>query len=262
MSAQPVTLVTGAARGIGAAVAELLAGRGHRLALFDRDPDQLRETAEKIAADLPDQAVHIARYPVDVTSAAEVDEAVARVEREQGPIGSLVNVAGVLHMANPLEIEDADWDHMFAVNATGVMHVSRAVGRRMAGRRAGAIVTVASNAAGTPRSAMAGYAASKAASASYTRSLGVELAPKGIRCNVVAPGSTETDMLHSMWHNPSDRQSTIDGSPEQYRLGIPLGKLAQPSDIARSVAFLLSEDAGHIALATLLVDGGATLGAA
>jgi 2,3-dihydro-2,3-dihydroxybenzoate dehydrogenase len=124
----------------------------------------------------------------------------------------------------------------------------------------GAIVTVASNAATTPRARMSAYAASKAASTMFTKCLGLEVAKHGIRCNVVAPGSTDTPMLHSMWGDEAGPQATIGGDPDTYRLGIPLRKLARPADIAEATVFLLSDQAAHITLHSLTVDGGASLG--
>jgi 2,3-dihydro-2,3-dihydroxybenzoate dehydrogenase len=129
----------------------------------------------------------------------------------------------------------------------------------MASRGAGCIVTVASNAAGVPRAEMAAYAASKAAAAHFTRCLGLELAPRGIRCNIVAPGSTDTTMLRSMWSEGQGAQSTIDGSPRHFKVGIPLQKLAQPEEVAEAVLFLASERASHITMQDLYVDGGAAL---
>ncbi|WP_372661458.1 2,3-dihydro-2,3-dihydroxybenzoate dehydrogenase [Amycolatopsis kentuckyensis] len=252
-----VTLVTGAASGIGAATATLLAERGHTLALFDRDEAALTDVAKPLL----DEGRSVYTYTVDVTSSAEVDAAVERVENGFGPISGLANVAGVLRMGRVADLSDEDWNETFAVNATGVFHVCRAVSRRMAARKAGSIVTVASNAAGVPRSHMAAYAASKAAATSLTHSLGLDLAPLGVRCNVVAPGSTDTPMLRSMWTDETGSKSTLDGDPGQFRLGIPLGRIGSPEDVARSVAFLLSDEARHVTLATLLVDGGAALGA-
>ena len=106
---------------------------------------------------------------------------------------------------------------------------------------------------------MAGYSASKAASSLFTRCLGLELAEYGIRCNVVSPGSTETPMLQSMWEDESGRQATLKGSLATYKLGIPLGKLAQTRDVAEAVCFLASDAAGHITMQDLYVDGGASL---
>jgi len=110
-----------------------------------------------------------------------------------------------------------------------------------------------------PRHGMAAYAASKAAATMFTRCLGLELAPLGIRCNIVAPGSTLTPMQTGMWADAEGGQRVIDGNPDTYKAGIPLRKLATPEDIAQSVMFLLSDQAGHIAMSDLYVDGGATL---
>ncbi|MFJ3693768.1 2,3-dihydro-2,3-dihydroxybenzoate dehydrogenase [Streptomyces sp. NPDC090052] len=251
-----IALVTGAAGGIGAAVVRALGRRGMRVAAVDRDAGRLDEVVGKMVAD----GHSVEAFPADVTSAAEVEELVDGVESALGPVDHLVNAAGVLRMSPVSQLADEDWAATFAVNTTGVMQVSRAVVKRMVPRSRGAIVTVASNAAGTPRTEMAAYAASKAAATMFTKCLALEVARHGIRCNVVAPGSTDTAMLRSMWHDESGPQATIDGRPDAYKLGIPLGKLARPADIADAVVFLLSEQAGHITMHDLTVDGGATLG--
>jgi 2,3-dihydro-2,3-dihydroxybenzoate dehydrogenase len=201
-------------------------------------------------------------YAVDVRRSALVEAVVAAVEAQLGPVDIGVNVAGVLRPARAVETTEQDWDDTFGVNATGVFHVSRAVARRMVPRRRGAIVTVASNAAGVPRVGMAAYAASKAAAVMFTKCLGLELAEHGIRCNIVAPGSTDTPMQRALWPDPADdtgAKTVIAGSPESYRVGIPLGRLAEPSDIADAVAFLASDRARFITMHDLYVDGGATL---
>ena len=133
--------------------------------------------------------------------------------------------------------------------------------RRLRERRAGAIAVVSSNAATTPRAGMAAYAASKAAATQFTRCLGLELAPHGIRVNIVSPGSTDTAMQRAMWALGSSREAVIAGDPARWRLGIPLAKIATPDEIARAVLFLLSDQASHITLHDLRVDGGATLDA-
>jgi 2,3-dihydro-2,3-dihydroxybenzoate dehydrogenase len=251
-----VALVTGAARGIGAAVARSLSGLGARVALVDADADGVRATT----ADLP-AAVG---YPADVTDAQAVDRLVATVERDLGEIDICVNVAGVLRTGAVTDTSDADWATLFAVNTGGVFHVSRAVSRRMLPRRRGSIVTVSSNAAGVPRAGMAAYAASKAAATMFTKSLGLELAPYGIRCNVVAPGSTDTDMQRSMWpaeqrDDGSGAAAVITGNPSVFKVGIPLGRIARADDVADAVTFLVCDRARHITMHDLYVDGGATL---
>jgi 2,3-dihydro-2,3-dihydroxybenzoate dehydrogenase len=252
-----IAVVTGAAGGIGVAVAEALAARGARLALLDRDADRLAV----LAKELNRAGHHATAFPVDITSSTDVDTVVARVEDQLGPIDRLVNGAGVLRTGPVRDFTDEDWQAVFAVNTTGVFHMSRAVVRRMITRRRGALVTIASNAAGTARMEMAAYAASKAAASAFTKCLGLESAAYGIRCNVVAPGSTNTPMLTSLWHDDSGEAALITGIPDTFKVGIPLGKLAQPGDVADAVLFLLSDQASHITMHHLTVDGGATLGA-
>jgi 2,3-dihydro-2,3-dihydroxybenzoate dehydrogenase len=252
-----VALVTGAAGGIGEAVARALGRRGAVVGAVDRDADRLRQVVDKLRAD----GLEALALPADVTRAADVEAVVHEAEQRLGPLEYLVNGAGVLRLGTVRNLTDEDWTTTFAVNATGVFLMSRAVVDRMLPRRHGAIVTVASNAAATPRVHMAAYAASKAAATMFTKSLGLEVARDGIRCNVVAPGSTSTPMLTSMWHDASGPEHTIEGRLDAFRVGIPLGKLARPSDVADAVAFLLSDEASHITLHELTVDGGAALGA-
>ncbi|MBK5993129.1 2,3-dihydro-2,3-dihydroxybenzoate dehydrogenase [Streptomyces microflavus] len=249
-------LVTGAAGGIGAEVVRQLAGQGVTVAAVDRDRELLHETTQKLAAD----GLGVLPFPADVSSAAEVEAVVEAVEGRLGPVDLLVNGAGVLRLGGVGELSEDDWNATFAVNTTGVFLMSRAVVRRMTARGGGAVVTVASNAAGTPRMDMAAYAASKAAATMFTKCLGLEAAAHGIRCNVVAPGSTDTPMLRSMWHDESGPRATLQGSLDSHRLGIPLAKVATVTDVADAVVFLLSDRASHITMHTLTVDGGATLG--
>jgi 2,3-dihydro-2,3-dihydroxybenzoate dehydrogenase len=254
-----IAVVTGAAGGIGTAVCAALAGHEALVAAIDTNAAGLAQLASQLSGD----GHKVAAYPADVTDRAAVDAAVDRIEADLGPVAVLANVAGVLRTGPILDMSDEDWAAVFAVNATGVFHVSRSVGRRMADRGAGSIITVASNAGGIPRMNMAAYGASKAASVMFTKCLGLELARRGVRCNVVSPGSTDTAMLRSMWDakDADAVAATLDGSLRAYRVGIPLGKLAEPSDIAAAVIFLACDEAGHITMHDLYVDGGATLGA-
>ncbi|MEV0218284.1 2,3-dihydro-2,3-dihydroxybenzoate dehydrogenase [Streptomyces sp. NPDC050704] len=251
-----VALVTGAAGGIGTAVARALAARGTVVAAVDKNPDRLTELVDKLATD----GLKTVVFPADVTDSGLMDEIVERIETELGTIDLLVNAAGVMHTGAATAMSDREWRAIFSVNLDGVFHCSRAVAARMKERGGGVIVTVASNAGRIPRIQMAAYGASKAAASLFTKSLGLELAEHGIRCNVVSPGSTDTDMLRSLWSAESDRKLTIDGSTAAYRTGIPLRRIAEPGDIADAVLFLASDRARHITMQDLCVDGGAILG--
>ncbi|MEU4241673.1 2,3-dihydro-2,3-dihydroxybenzoate dehydrogenase [Actinoplanes sp. NPDC026619] len=245
-----IALVTGAGQGIGRAVAVGFAAEGYRVAAVDRDA----KGVERLAAEHDD----ITAYVADVADSAAVEATVAAVERDLGPIEVLANVAGILRTGNIVDLSDQDWQDTFAVNAGGVFHASRSVAQRMTARHRGVIVTVSSNAAGIPRGGMAAYAASKAAATLFTKSLGLELAPYGIRCNVVAPGSTDTPMQRQLWAGDGPA-GVIAGDPHAFRTGIPLGRIAEPEDIADAVLFLASDRARHITMHDLYVDGGATL---
>lgn len=248
-----VTLVTGAGSGIGAAVAVALVAAGGKVAAVDYDErgllGLLREYPQSIAP-----------FRLDVSDGDALARVVSEIEQDFGPIHGLVNAAGVLPVGKLCsdEVDERKFRHAFAVNVEGVWKATRAVARPMIRRRRGAIVTVASNAGGTPRSGMGVYCASKAASSMLTRAFGLELAEHGIRCNVVSPGSTDTPMLRELLGSGASERA-IAGDPSSFRLGIPLGRIAGASDIADAVLFLLSERARHITLQDLRVDGGATL---
>ncbi|GAA0236682.1 2,3-dihydro-2,3-dihydroxybenzoate dehydrogenase [Castellaniella daejeonensis] len=253
--------VTGAASGIGAAVARQLLALGARVSAVDLDEaglQRLRTHAADAAGDAGPSA-RLWTAPLDVRDSAQVEDTVAQAEAALGPLHGLASVAGVLEMGEVTDLDDARWAHCFDVNATGVFHVCRAAARRLRERRAGSIVVVSSNAAATPRAGMAAYAASKAAATQFARCLGLELSAHGIRVNIVSPGSTDTAMQQAMWALGSSREGVIAGDPARWRLGIPLAKIAAPDEIAQAVLFLLSDQASHITLHDLRVDGGATL---
>jgi 2,3-dihydro-2,3-dihydroxybenzoate dehydrogenase len=242
-----IALVTGAAGDIGRAIAATLAAGGARVAASDL-------AGAALPADLAALALSC-----DVGDARAVEALVDAVEQRLGPIDHLAHAAGVLRVADTVDLAEDDWDHCMRVNARGTFLVTRAVARRMVGRRRGSIVVIGSNAASAPRAGMAAYAASKAAVHQQVRCLALELAPLGIRCNLVSPGSTDTAMQRAFASTDADRERILRGDPTRFRLGVPVGRIARPQDVAESVAFLLSDRARHIVLHDLRVDGGATL---
>jgi 2,3-dihydro-2,3-dihydroxybenzoate dehydrogenase len=243
-------LVTGAASGIGAAVTRALVDRGANVAAFDRHAGRLGELPRALGA-------RVTPHEVDVTDERAVSRAVEAVE-SQGPIFGLVCAAGVLVRGTLLsdELNSTAFRHALSVNLEGVWLTARAVARGMVARGQGSIVTVSSNAASTPRIGLGAYCASKAAATMLTRCLGLELAQHGVRCNVVSPGSTDTPMLQSLLG--AETESAVAGDPASFRLGIPLGRVALPEDVAEAVIFLLSGRSRHITLHDLRIDGGAT----
>ncbi len=255
--AQRLAVVAGAAHGIGAATARRLAGEGARLAVLDRDGEALRALADALTAGGSEVRAHC----LDLSDFAAVAAAVAAIEREQGPIEHLAHVAGILRLGDAADLDPRDWRACIDINAGALIATTSAVARAMRGRGRGSIVGVGSNAASAPRMGMAAYAASKAAASQYLRCLALELAPHGVRCNLVSPGSTDTAMQRAFAADADARQAVLDGESGRFRLGIPLRRIAAAEDIAEAICFLLSDRARHIALHDLRIDGGATLDA-
>lgn len=239
-----VAVVTGAAQGIGKAVAQILNQSGAIVAEID----------------IKFNSNNNQQYRVDISNAEELTRTIESIEADLGPISYLVNAAGIIKTGPLLKASLLDWIKVFNVNTFGAFNVCSAVAKKMLPRNKGAIVVIGSNASVMPRMDMGVYAASKASTEQMVKCLGLELAENNIRCNIVAPGSTDTEMQRQYWKNGVGAEDVINGSPEKYRLGIPLKRIAQPENIANVVLFLLSDASSQITLETVVVDGGATLG--
>ena len=257
-----VAVVTGAASGIGRATALRLGREGARVALLDRQAEGLAATA----AQLQQAGAESQQHSLDITDQEQVNQIVAQVAQSWGVLHILVNAAGI-SQAGPtsygpgLEVSEADWDRMMDVNLMGTVHCALAAAQHMRSRRQGRIVNVASIAGAVPRINMASYCVSKAAVRMFTKSLALELAAFNITVNAVAPGPTQTPMLGSAagGDDPQAHERMIAGIPELYRLGIPLGKLGQPEDVASAIQYLASDEAHHLTGVILNVDGMAQL---
>ncbi len=241
-----VALVTGASRGIGAAVAVRLARDGYAVAGCSARGGAAADVvmAKVTALGVP---AHFGRC--DVRDAAEVEDFVAAAERALGPVQVAVSNAGITR-DNPMVLASAaDWDDVVATNLTGTWNVCRAVGFRLMKRGGGVIVTMSSIAGVRGNAAQGNYAATKAGVIGLSKSLAKELARYGVRVNVVAPGYVSTDMTAAL--------------PEKLRaeaLGrVPLGRLGEPEDVADVVAFLAGDQSRYMTGQVLQVDGGFAL---
>lgn len=255
--AERIVLITGAAQGIGENTARALAQSDAIVIAVDQKEVELVNLINELRSEGKTAYAFVA----NVSSPGQMEKIVAQVEETIGPIDALVNVAGVFSTGPITECQDEEWRRLFSINTDAVFYTLRAVGKRMKTRRRGAIVTISSNAASVPRVGMAAYASSKAAATMLAKCLALELAEFGIRCNIVSPGSTETAMQRGFWEDGIGPEKIIYGDPENYRVGIPLKKIAQPAEITEAILFLLSDKASHITMNNLCIDGGASLGA-
>ena len=239
-------IVTGAAQGIGRAVALRMAAAGAHVAIWDVQADGAEETARLCR----EQGATARAWRVDVAAADEVEAAVAAFARECGAPDALVNNAGIYPRAHALDMELAEWERVLRVNLFGTFHCARAVARRMKEERGGAIVNMASGRALAGAARGAHYAASKGGIIALTKSLALDWAPHGIRVNCVIPGITDT---------AQPRAELTDN--ELYAVGarIPLGRIGEPRDIAAAVAFLLGDDSAYMTGQSIAVNGGAIM---
>ena len=251
LSARAV-LVTGAASGIGRALVTALARRGTPVVLCDVDGAGAEAAAKALLAG-GGRAWSVA---ADVTRAADVERMVERARKEAGPLGGLVNCAGIYPNTPFLEMSAEEWDAVLAVNLRAPFLVTQAVARRLiADGGGGSIVNVSSTASRLARPGIAHYGASKAGLNQLTAVTAVELAPHGIRVNAVLPGVVGTDRVQA--HAVSDAGRA---EHEAKLAKIPLGRLAEPDEVVSVVLFLLSPEAAYCTGGLFTVDGGFTLG--
>ena len=236
-------MVTGAASGMGLAIAGRLASAGNRVALLDLDGDAVTQAAAAIGADA-------IAAKVDVSDRGGVDEAIARARAELGPVEILVTSAGLDEFRAFTEITPDAWDRMLAVNLTGTFNCIQAALPDMLAAGWGRIVTISSSSAQSGAARMAHYVASKGGVFGLTKALAVEYAPKGITVNTIPPGFIDTPMA---------RRAEARGdlpSIDAVAARTPVRRAGTPDDIAAACAFLCSDDAGYITGQAINVNGG------
>ncbi len=237
-----VALVTGATRGIGAAIASALARDGATVI----GTATSQEGAEKIAASLAQAGNAGSGIRLDVTDTAATDAALADIDKRFGAIAILVNNAGITRDNLLLRMKDEEWDAIIATNLRPAFRLAKAVLRGMMKARSGRIIQIGSVVGTSGNPGQANYAAAKAALIGFTKSLAQEVGSRNITVNCVSPGFIDTDMTRGL----------PDAAREAMLARIPLGRLGSPQDVAEAVAFLAGPKAGYITGVTLHVNGG------
>lgn len=238
-----VALVTGGARGIGAATAAALAAAGASVAI---NYQKSREAAEALADSLCRAGVKLATVQGDVSDPAQVTAVVEMAEEALGPVSILVNNAGITRDSLLARMSDEDFDAVINTSLRGAFLMSRAVARDMMKARTGSIINVSSVIGRHGNPGQVNYAAAKAGLIGLTKSLARELGPRGVRVNAVAPGYVMTDMTSNL----------PDNMKEKILASTPLGRLATPEEVASVIVFLASPAAAYITGAVIPVDGG------
>jgi 3-oxoacyl-[acyl-carrier protein] reductase len=247
-----VALVTGSARGIGQAIADLFAANGARVVYSDVEAASAAQAAARSPA-----AVGVA---LDVTDAAAVETVLEDVARRLGRLDIVVNNAGVNTLAHRVTIDDfpqEEWDRILKVDLDGVFLVSRVAARIMRRQGSGRIINIASVAGLVPLRLQCAFVAAKAGVINLTRAMALELGPHGILVNAIAPGSTLTEGTRQLFYGPDGR---FKDAVQQLLAHIPLGRPAEPAEIAHAALFLAAPESGYINGHVLTVDGGWTAG--
>lgn len=236
-------IVTGASRGIGSAIAKTLAGEGANVAIIYAGNTA---AAEATVQAITDKGGHCMAIQCDVADDAAVTAMVKTVKEQFGSIDILVNNAGITRDNIIMRMKEDDWQAVMNTNLTGAFHCIKAVSKFMMKQRQGAIVNISSVVGLTGNAGQANYAAAKAGIIGLTKSVAKELASRNIRANAVAPGCIQTDMTNVLGED----------AIEAMKQTIPMGRVAQPEEVAQAVLFLVSDCASYITGQVLNVDGG------
>jgi acetoacetyl-CoA reductase len=243
MAEQPVAVVTGGARGIGASISRGLARSGvHVAAGYSSN----RAAADSLADELRAEGASISVHQGNVGDPSDCARVVDEVLALRGRVDYLVNNAGIMIDKTVVDMSIEEWHAVLRINLSGAFYMTKCVLDHMIGRRSGRIVNISSVIGQRGNIGQAHYAASKAGLFGFTKSLALEVARKGITVNCVAPGYVETDMVASV---DPDTMSLLVGR-------VPVGRIGRGSEVARAVEFLVAEDAGYITGSVISVNGG------
>jgi 3-oxoacyl-[acyl-carrier protein] reductase len=240
---RPVAVVTGGARGIGEAIVAELIAAGYRVAAVDVNAKAIARAGDSDMA----RAGLLVPLELSITDRAEVEKAMATLAAEHGPIGALVNNAGMTLPATFLDQTDEDWDRIVDVNLKGTFVMAQVIARQMVDEKSGAIVNISSVSAHGVRTGPPAYAAAKAGVEGLSRLMAVQLGPQGIRVNTVVVGTTATPWLVSR---------KTEAELDQMQRSTLTGQIGEPDDVARVVTFLCSADAKHLTGQLISVSGG------
>ncbi len=242
-----VAIVTGSRRGIGRATALALTVAGADVTVCDLVIDD--GLLDKTAEDIRRSGRQALALQMDISQKAQVEKTINTVTNKFGRIDILVNCAGVWIPGQTLvECTDENWDRVINTNLKGTLYCCQAAGRVMIQQNSGNIINLSSQVGLNPGTAIGAYSISKAAIIMLTRQLALELSPYHIRVNAVAPGVVKTNFNINLWKDPKSERRMAEG--------VPLGRLAEPEDIARTILFLASDDSGYITGDVIKVDGG------
>jgi 2-hydroxycyclohexanecarboxyl-CoA dehydrogenase len=243
-----VAVVTGAAGGIGAAIAAALARAGAAVAVWDLDGGRAKEVADGLGG----RGGRGLGVDVDVTGRPSVEAAMAATEAALGPVDVLVNNAGIDKIEPFLQSEEATWERIVAVNYLGTVRCCHVLVPGMVERGSGRVVNIASDAGRVGSSGEVVYSGTKGGVIAFSKALAREVAAKGVTVNAVCPGPTDTALLDQV---AEANQKLYDGLAR----AVPMRRIGQPADVAPAVAFLASDGAGYITGQTLSVSGGLTM---